>query len=127
MNDVKTIQTKIDQLAGERKYWREIANGLGDAKGSPVVNGLTRRIRDKIAVDTSALKIADPLNAVAVAIAQTSIRTCEQILSDFDMRTCIDNISTLDHDIQVLKERLLKAVEKKESAPVGFDVLISTK
>jgi len=119
------LHQKIEALAKRRKYWRELANGLGDANGSPVVLGLTARITAKANGLLNDLKICNPKDDVGIAKIQAGLVVCEEILLDFDINTCNKQIADLDIQIKALVAEIEQKAEKKKNPGVGgFDQLI---
>ena len=124
----KVIQAKIDKVAQERKYWRELSISLGAEGGSVVVKGFLNRISqtaDKLCDD---MDIVDPTNSIAVAKIQAGRALCKEILLDFNPDVCNKHINALDEQMIKLNAELKKALAKKKQAlGVGFDQLIGGK
>jgi hypothetical protein len=122
------LHDKIQELAKVRKYWRELANGLGDATGSPVVVGLTSRIQSRADELLKDLKICDPKNDTEIAGIQFGLRELEKVLLDFDLDTCNKQIADLDTQIKAVATEIDKKAEKKKNPGVGgFNNLILRK
>jgi len=120
MTTAKKLQAEIEALASNRKYWREIANGINDPKSSLVVTGLRSRIKSNIASNLERLKQADPSDVVAVAKAQEAVDVCETILGEFSLDACLNNITTLDKKLHDKQSQLKRALDDKDSSQFGF-------
>ena len=119
------LQDKLEALSKVRKYWRELANGVGDSNGSAVVLGLTSRIKSKADQLTAELKVCDPKIDVGIAGIQFGLKVLEDILLDFDINTCNKQIADLDAQIRAIADEVTKKAEKKKNPGIGgFENLI---
>ena len=117
--DSKKIQQKIEAIAVQRKYWRELGNALGAEGGSVIVKGLRSRIEGHASGLLDELKIADPADQIKVAKSQASYKTCQDILLDFDLDTCNKKITAFDEQIAELNTELKRAQEEKKQVSEG--------
>jgi len=115
----KEIQSKIEKVAKERTYWRELRNGLGAAGGSPVVHGFKARINAIAAQYDSDTKTVNPKDDVGIAKAQEGYRLCQNILLDFDIDTCNKKIAKLEDQITKYNVDLKRQIEKKKITDIG--------